>query len=103
MKYIVLKALAFPSFKIGLHIRRQIDVVLWQKGKTDQRFLIVKVKSFFEENPQTLLYFTITLVAMENKALKRYLSFTVLQYFDFTIRIINIQICNWQQLRTCAC
>lgn len=70
MKYIILKVLVYPSFKISLHNHRQVDIVLWQKRKLDQRFLIVKVKCLFEENPRTLLYFTIILVAMKNKALK---------------------------------
>lgn len=70
MKYIILKVLVYASFKSSLHIHWQVDIVLWQKGKTDQHFLIVKIKSFLEENPQTLLCFTITLVAMKNKALK---------------------------------
>lgn len=47
MKYIILTALVYPSFKISLHKHQQVDVVLWQKGETDQHFLIVKIKKEF--------------------------------------------------------
>lgn len=64
MKYIILTALGYPSFKISLHNHQQVDVVLWQKGETDQHFLTVKIKRVFEEkNLRTFLYFTIILVA----------------------------------------
>lgn len=64
MKYIILAALGYPSFKISLHKHQQVDVVLWQKGETDQHFLIVKIKRVFEEkNLQTFFYFTIILAA----------------------------------------